>query len=172
MKKLILIRHGKSSWDQPLGDHERPLSNKGILNNNKIFETIQPHLPERFLIWSSSAKRAHDTAKIFNEVSGIPQELTIIKPELYTFDYQNLMKTIKKCESSVPHLILFGHNNAITDFVNTFGDKYIENVPTSGIVVLEFEEDDWETINKGKVLTTLFPKDLINAISTTKVHRP
>src|SRR5690554_7678828 len=75
MKKLILIRHGKSSWDQPLEDHERPLSNKGIFNNTRIFETIQPHLPERFLIWSSSAKRAHDTAKIFNEVSGIPQEL-------------------------------------------------------------------------------------------------
>ncbi|HLW62133.1 MAG TPA: histidine phosphatase family protein [Flavobacterium sp.] len=167
MKKLILIRHGKSSWDQPLEDHERPLSNKGILNNNRVFETIQPQLPERFLIWSSSAKRAYDTAKIFNEVSGIPQELTIVKPELYTFDHQNLMKTIRKCESSVPHLILFGHNNAITDFVNTFGDKYIENVPTSGIVVLEFEEDDWKTINKGKILTTLFPKDLINANSTS-----
>lgn len=163
MKKLILIRHGKSSWDQPLEDHERPLSNKGILNNNKVFEYMQKQLPERFLIWSSSAKRAHDTAKIFNEVSGIPQELTIVKPELYTFDYINLMKTIRKCKSSVPNLILFGHNNAITDFVNIFGDKYIENVPTSGVVMLEFAEDQWHTIDKGKVLITLFPKDLMNA---------
>jgi len=163
MKRLILIRHGKSSWDQPLEDHERPLSNRGISNNNKVFEYIQKQLPERFLIWSSSAKRAHDTAKIFNEVSGIPQESTIVKSELYTFDYTNLIKIIRKCESSVPNLILFGHNNAITDFVNTFGDKYIENVPTSGVVMLEFDEEQWDTIDKGKVLITLFPKDLINA---------
>lgn len=167
MKKLILIRHGKSSWDQPLEDHERPLSNKGILNSNKVFETIQTKLPERFLVWSSTAKRAHDTAKIFNEVLNIPQELTILKPELYTFDYQNLIKSIRNCENLIPNLILFGHNNAITDFVNTFGNKYIENVPTSGIVMLEFEEENWNEIQKGTILTTLFPKDLSNAINAS-----
>ncbi len=167
MKRLILIRHGKSSWDQPLEDHERPLSNRGISNNNIVFEHLQKQLPERFLVWSSSAKRAHDTAKIFNEVNGIPQESTVVKSELYTFDYANLMKSIKKCESSVPNLILFGHNNAITDFVNTFGDKYIDNVPTSGVVMLDFDEEHWNTIDKGRVLITLFPKDLINANSKT-----
>ncbi|HUH25810.1 MAG TPA: histidine phosphatase family protein [Flavobacterium sp.] len=164
MKKLILIRHAKSSWDLPLEDHERPLSNRGISNSNRIFEQVQGLLPERFLIWSSTAKRTHDTAKIFNEVLNIPQELTVLKPELYTFDYQTLLQTIKKCENSAPNLILFGHNNAITDFVNTFGNKYIENVPTSGVVVLEFQENDWNDIQKGTVITTLFPKDLTNAI--------
>ncbi|MBA5793526.1 histidine phosphatase family protein [Flavobacterium sp. xlx-214] len=166
MKKLILVRHGKSSWEMPLEDHERPLTNKGISNSNKIFESITQNLPDRFLIWSSTAKRAHDTAKIFNEAFNIPQELTILKPELYTFDASNLTKLIRNCEDTVPNLIIFGHNNAITDFVNTFGNKYIENVPTSGVVVLEFDDEQWSTIQKGNVTKTLFPKDLNNAIRT------
>ncbi|UUV21158.1 histidine phosphatase family protein [Flavobacterium sp. CBA20B-1] len=163
MKKLILIRHGKSSWDMPIEDHERPLTNKGIKNSNAVFETIQDKLPERFLIWSSTAKRAHDTAKIFNEVLNIPQELTVLKQDLYTFDATHLTKIIRNCKDSVPSLIIFGHNNAITDFVNTFGDKFIDNVPTSGIVILEFNDENWNTIKKGTVTETLFPKDLINA---------
>lgn len=163
MKKLILIRHGKSSWDMPIEDHERPLTNKGIKNSNIVFDQIQKKLPERFLIWSSTAKRTHDTAKIFNEVLNIPQELTVLKHELYTFDAHNLSNTIKNCNETVPSLIIFGHNNAITDFVNKFGDKFIENVPTSGVVILEFEADNWNTIQKGTITETLFPKDLINA---------
>ncbi len=163
MKKLILIRHGKSSWEMPIEDHERPLTNKGIKNSNFIFDKIQKNLPERFLIWSSTAKRAHDTAKIFNEVLNIPQELTVLKSDLYTFDSLNLAKSIQKCDDSVPSLIIFGHNSAITDFVNKFGDKYIENVPTSGVVILEFEEESWNVIKNGKIVNILFPKDLINA---------
>jgi|SRR5690606_38166274 len=163
MKKLILIRHGKSSWDMPIEDHERPLTNKGIKNSNKVFDKIQKNLPERFLVWSSTAKRAHDTAKIFNETLNIPQELTVLKSELYTFDLAHLSKTIKNCDNAVPSLIIFGHNNAITDFVNKFGNKYIENVPTSGVVIIEFAEDHWNNINKGIITQTLFPKDLINA---------
>lgn len=167
MKKLILIRHGKSSWELPTEDHERPLSNKGIQNSNRVFENIQSYLPSRFLIWSSTAKRTQDTAMIFNEVLNIPQELTVLKDELYTFDADNLIQIIRNCKDSVPSLIIFGHNNAITDFVNTFGDKYIENVPTSGVVILEFEANEWHSIEKGKTINTLFPKDLTNAIRTS-----
>jgi len=167
MKKLILIRHGKSSWGIPIEDHERPLSNKGIENSHWIFDYIHESLPERYLIWSSTAKRAHDTAKIFNEVNNIPQELTILMPELYTFDEHSLLNSIKKCENSVPNLILFGHNNAITDFVNKFGNKYIENVPTSGIVMMDFEANEWQNIKKSTSVHTFFPKDLRNADTPT-----
>lgn len=163
MKKLILIRHGKSSWDLPIEDHERPLSNKGIKNSNIIFDKLLNTLPQRFLIWSSTAKRALDTSVIFSEVANIPSELTIIKPELYTFDYTHLLQTIKKCEDSIPSLIIFGHNNAITDFVNKFGNKYIENVPTSGVVMIDFESDNWHDIKNGTITQTLFPKDIVNA---------
>ena len=56
--------------------------------------------------------------------------------------------------------MLFGHNYAITAFVNTYGDKYIDNVPTSGLVAIEFDMDHWNELKPGKTLITLFPRDL------------
>ena len=41
MKKLILIRHGKSSWEMPLEDHERPLTNKGIKIIKQAIKTVE-----------------------------------------------------------------------------------------------------------------------------------
>ena len=81
---------------------------------------------------------------------------------MYTFDERNLHKIIKKCKNEYDNLILFGHNEAITNFVNKFGDLYIENVPTSGVVIIQFETDNWEKMTKGKTITTLFPSQFKN----------
>jgi phosphohistidine phosphatase len=54
-------------------------------------------------------------------------------------------------------LIIFGHNEAITKFVNKFGDLLIDNVPTSGVVSLQFDIKDWKNLSKGKTLNTVFP---------------
>lgn len=158
MKKLILIRHGKSNWEVPVEDHERPLQQKGVVKSHFVFDLLSKHLPERFLIWSSTAKRAVDTAKIFTENLNIPNELVILKECLYTFDWKELFNSIKKCDSDIPNLVVFGHNNAITDFVNKFGNKFFENVPTSGGIILTFKEDNWENISQGYIEGVIFPK--------------
>lgn len=80
--------------------------------------------------------------------------------QLYTFDSNQLEQIVKSCQNDCNNLILFGHNNAITDFVNKFGDVFIENVPTSGFVSLQFDAESWDSIHKGKTHKTIFPKDL------------
>lgn len=158
MKKLILIRHGKSNWEIPVQDHDRPLKPKGIENSHRVFSHLIKFLPERFLIWSSTAKRAADTAKIFTENLSIPNELVVLKNNLYTFDWKDLTTIIKNCDNSIPNLIVFGHNNAITDFVNKFGNKFFANVPTSGGIILTFKQDNWEEISQGEIEGVFFPK--------------
>lgn len=160
MKNLILIRHSKSSWDAPLKDIDRPLSKRGIGDAHITSHAIDQFLPKKFIVWSSSAKRAKETAMIYAQNLFIPLETIIYKDDLYTFDERNLEKTIKNCENQYDNLILFGHNEAITNFVNKFGDCYIDNVPTSGFVSLNFEEEDWKTIQKGKIVKTIFPSHL------------
>lgn len=160
MKSLILVRHAKSSWDFGLDDKERPLAEKGIRNIQKIADNVKVYLPKEVSIWSSPAVRASETAFLFCETAGLEAEKIVFKENLYTFNESQLEKEIKKCENSIQNLILFGHNEAITNFVNKFGDKYIENVPTSGFVYLQFEVDYWEDINKGKVIKAIFPKDI------------
>lgn len=158
MKKLILIRHAKSSWETPLKDIDRPLSTRGIFDAHLISNKILEYLPKSFIVWSSYAKRAKETATIISQNLNIPLDTIIYKQDLYTFDEYDLEKAIKNCENKFDNLILFGHNGAITNFVNKFGDIFIDNVPTSGVVSMEFNEDDWTKIKKGRTKKTIFPR--------------
>lgn len=158
MKNLILIRHGKSNWNVPVGDHERPLNQRGVTNSHLVFENLSKVLPKRFLIWCSSARRTLDTAKIFTETLSIPNDLVIVRNELYTFDWKELYDEIANCKNDIQNLVVFGHNSAITDFVNKFGNKFIENVPTSGGIILKFKQNSWQDISEGEIEGIYFPK--------------
>jgi len=160
MKNLILVRHAKSNWDMPLKDRDRPLDQRGLYDAHLVSSNIQKHIPAKYIIWSSIAKRASDTAVIFAQNILYPIENILYKEDLYTFDEKQLEEVIKSCNNSFDSVILFGHNAAITNFVNKFGDKFIENVPTSGFVSLQFESNSWEEINKGKTKKIIIPKDL------------
>jgi phosphohistidine phosphatase len=141
----------------PLNDVERPLSKRGIHNAHLISSKIQDLLPKTFIIWSSKAKRTKETAMIFSQNLLFNYENIIIKDELYTFEGKKLEEIIKKCKNTYDNLILFGHNEAITKFVNKFGDLFIMNVPTSGVVSMQFDIDDWSKLKKGKTIDTIFP---------------
>ncbi|MCD0476611.1 histidine phosphatase family protein [Flavobacterium sp. EDS] len=160
MKNLILIRHAKSSWEAPLKDFDRPLVKKGIHDAHNVSANISNFLPKTFLMWSSTAARAVETALIFAQNISYPIESIIYKDDLYTFDEKQLEKVIKSCNNTFESVILFGHNEAITNFVNKFGDVFIDNVPTSGFVSLQFEAESWDKIDKGRTQKTIFPKDL------------
>ena len=160
MKNLILIRHAKSSWDAPLIDKDRPLSKRGINDAHLMAANVHDYLPDSYVVWSSTAQRAKNTAYIFAANLSIPLETIVFKDDLYTFDEKSLERTIKSCDNQFDNLILFGHNDAITNFVNTFGNHIVENVPTAGFVSLSFGENAWKEIGKGKTEKLLFPRDL------------
>ena len=160
MKTIIIIRHAKSSWDFPIQDKLRNLTQKGVENIKKIADNASEFLPENFTIWCSTATRASQTAQFFCEKAGISESKILFKDSLYTFEGKVLENEIKKCDNSIDNLLLFGHNEAITDFVNKFGHKIILNVPTAGLVIIKFEQNNWLEIRKGKTVKTLFPKDI------------
>ena len=156
----MLIRHAKSSWEVPLHDKERPLTSQGIQNAHLVSSSINKHLPKAYSIWSSTAERAMETAMIFAQNMSFPLESILYKDELYTFDEKTLEKVVKSCNNDFENVILFGHNEAITNFVNKFGDVFIDNVPTAGFVHIEFNSASWDAIDKGVTKKTIFPKDL------------
>lgn len=160
MKNLILIRHGKSSWEAPLKDIDRPLEHRGIIDAHLVAANCLQFIPSTYIIWSSSAKRTQETAIIFCQNFLYPTDSIVFKEELYTFDVNQLEKVIKSCSNDFENVILFGHNDAITNFVDKFGDAFIGHVPTSGFVWLQFDTDSWAKINKGKTVKTIFPKNL------------
>lgn len=160
MKNITIIRHGKSGYELGLTDKQRTLIERGIIDSTLVAEKYLPNLPSNFLMISSSAVRAATTAKIFAKTFlTLDNEIEFIN-NLYTFDSSVLEKIIKTTSNNVTNLLIFGHNDAITDFVNKFGDISINNVPTSGLVSIDFESDSWNEIKKGKTIKTIFPSDL------------
>ena len=141
MKNIILIRHAKSSWEFPIPDKERELTSKGIKKAIEIAKKSLPFISPSATIWSSSSKRTLLTAKIFLEIWSLDTNNIIVKDDLYTFECSELKEIVKSCPNQCENLILFGHNGAITDFVNKFGNKYISNVPTSGMVSINLQKE-------------------------------
>ena len=160
MKKLFLIRHAKSSWKFDVEDHERPLNDRGIRDAGLIGEKLCESLSDIDKIVSSGALRAQTTAAIITEKLSAKPLSYDLENRLYDFSGEQVLQYIKSTDASINTLMLFGHNHAFTRLVNTLGDTMIENVPTAGVVGIQFEISDWKQLNVGKTFLTLFPKSL------------
>lgn len=112
------------------------------------------------LVLSSDAVRAKTTAGVFVENLNIPESIFSLEPKLYDFSGNSLLKVVKSTPDKVDRLMVFGHNFALTHFVNTYGDLQIVNVPTCGFVEISFNIASWDALKKGKTIKTLFPKQL------------
>lgn len=162
MKKIIVVRHAKSSWEFNVIDHERPLNQRGINDAHRLSKHMEIDPKSIDLILSSDSRRTTETSKIFVSNLNLTDKKIEYLYELYDFDGRDLIRIVKSCTPDVNTLMVFGHNHAVTDFVNTFGNQFIDNVPTSGVVIIEFNITDWKDLNKGKTVLTLFPRDLKN----------
>jgi phosphohistidine phosphatase len=160
MKKIIIVRHAKSSWEYNVIDHERPLNDRGEKDAKLVSQYMKSHELDPDLILSSDAFRAKATCNIFIKTLNLDKSKVYFNHNLYDFAGYNLLEVIKTCENSVENLMVFGHNHAITAFVNTYGDVYIENVATSGVVIVEFDIDAWKDLKSGKTVLKVFPRDL------------
>lgn len=160
MKTLYLVRHAKSSWKNDVDDHKRPLKDRGkrdgALVSKKVSEEIDP--PQK--IFSSDATRALATAHFFKKALNISDENFQTDHALYDFSGQQLMRTIKSLPENLESVMMVGHNHAFTSVANMLGNRYIDNVPTCGFVMLQFDEKKWDTITTGQTVKTIFPRDL------------
>ena len=150
MKTLYLLRHAKSSWDDPeLKDFERPLAQRGIDD--------VPIMAQRFLqrgsavdcIICSPAMRAKTTAKMFAENIEFPVDDIVSNPELYFAGSGMFLKAASLVDDDYESAMLVGHNPAITEFVNAMSGEDIDNIPTCGLVQLSVNVENWGDIGFG-----------------------
>lgn len=163
-KTLALIRHGKSTWDYgPISDMDRPLKENGISNTILISQKIKERKIVPDLILTSPAVRAYSTALIIARELGYPFEKIAIDSGIYGDSEEDVLEIIKTIDASVNNLLVFGHNPAFTFLPNHFLSKQIDNLPTSGLALFEFQTDDWAKISKQNVVSEqcFFPKLLI-----------
>lgn len=160
MKTLYMVRHAKSSWEFDVIDHKRPLKKRGVVDAGLVSNYVSEHFEVPELIITSDAIRALSTAQFFKEAYQLPDEKFTITHDLYDFSGHKVMETIKGLDDSLERVMIVGHNHAFTSIVNMLGSKYIDNVPTSGFVYIEFSESHWKDITPGNTKKTVFPRHL------------
>ncbi|WP_378175044.1 histidine phosphatase family protein [Aquimarina sp. SS2-1] len=160
MKTLYLIRHAKSSWEFDLDDHKRPLNKRGLRDADLIGKQLKTLVKSIDMVLSSDAERAKTTAKIIFDHLELPDSIFSLEPTLYDFSGHQVVDVIKNCNDNIKNLMIFGHNHAFTSIANLYGDKVIDNLPTAGVVGIQFDVKSWKEIEVGKNVLTLFPKEL------------
>ena len=147
MKTLYIVRHAKSSWDHPgLEDYQRPLLEKGKKRTKYVIDYLQKQKVKPDLILSSHAERAKETARIIAAALGYPEHEIIISKEIYFGNTDGLFNHFYDLSNQVNSLMMVGHNPTMTNFANYFLDNKIDNLPTSGVVCIEFDTDMWENV--------------------------
>lgn len=147
MKTLYVVRHAKSSWDDPtLSDHDRPLNETGVRKTKIIVEYLKRNKVKPDLFKSSSALRALSTAEIIAGALDYPIEEIEVEENLYHASSETVFNELYVLPNSINSVMIFGHNPTFTYFVNGFVNPEMDNLPTSGVVSISFETDEWEKI--------------------------
>ena len=160
MKELILIRHGKSSWEYPVADKDRPLLKRGIVDGHLVAGALKAVALEIDAVFSSPANRALHTCMIVVRDLEYPLAKCNITDALYDFSGDSVVAFVCSLDDHLDRVLIFGHNYAFTEIANSWGSDPISNVPTSGLVHLKFDVDHWANISKGTTVRTIFPKQL------------
>lgn len=161
MKTLYLVRHAKSSWkEENLADIDRPLNSRGERDAPFMGKLLYEKGIEPDILISSPAKRTQMTAAAFAEALDYPKNRIKINSKIYEANVQDLFLVIKHWSDELDAVMLFGHNLCYTDFANIYAKPRLDNVPTTGVVAIEFDVNKWKDVStkNGKVLFFEYPK--------------
>ncbi|MEL6601972.1 MAG: histidine phosphatase family protein [Cyanobacteria bacterium J06614_10] len=161
MKKLHLIRHAKSSWNNSnLADIDRPLNQRGL----RACQVMAPQIVKAGCsfdtVFCSPAVRAQSTIEEINQALSDQTITWQTDNQLYTFEARDLLSWCQALDEALDDVVVVGHNSAITEFVNWVGDRPLENVPTCGYVQLKLPTERWQDLseNSAELVTFLKPK--------------
>jgi len=166
MKTLIIVRHAKSSWDNPmLTDHDRPLLEIGKKRTRLVVNKLQDLHLKPDLIISSSAIRALETAQYLAKGLDYPKEAIKTSSAYYMASTRDLLNEFFDMPDRFNTVMMVGHNPTLTNLANNFLTRPLDNLPTSGIVKLCFKTDSWDQILQSELTCELVitPKSLKNS---------
>ncbi len=163
LKHLLLLRHAKSSWDDPaLGDHDRPLAPRG----RKAAKLIGAHLRREqigsSLVLCSSARRARETLELVSPSGEIQ-----IEDGLYGASADELLGRLRQVPDEVDCALLIGHNPAIQDLaaglVADSAGLATRKFPTGALATLTFA-GTWSELDfrRAKLDAFVRPRELVS----------
>lgn len=163
MRLLTLVRHAKSSWDDPdLSDFERPLNDRGRRDAPRMAAWTRQAVGVPDRIVTSPAVRALATARAFADGLGIDSERMLIQSRIYEASLSTLLRLIRGFDDHEPHVMMFGHNPGFSELALALAVCPFDALPTGAVVHLELQGKRWENLEEsaGELLRFQFPKRL------------
>ena len=160
MKRLYLLRHAKSSWSEPnLADFDRPLNDRGIraapfMGRLAAGEKFVPQI-----VYSSPARRAADTARMFVENAAPGTKIEFID-RIYEASPRTLLSVAAGCPDTIDSLLIVGHNPGMEGFLSMLTGRS-EPMATATLAVIDLGIMSWNEAEPGcgTLVEVIRPRD-------------
>jgi phosphohistidine phosphatase len=148
MKRLLLLRHAKSSWDDPrLADFDRPLNDRGLRAAPLVGRFIRERKIKPDLVLSSPAERARRTAELITEAAQLSAP-TRYDERIYEATVPRLLEVVSQIEDEVEELLLVGHNPGMEELLETLtGER--RGMPTAALARIILDVEKWGRLRPG-----------------------
>ena len=170
MRQLFLLRHAKSSWDDPaMDDFDRPLNNRGRRNAAALARHIRRAGLRPQFVLCSAARRTRETYAILEpSLEGVPASF---EPELYEAAKHGLLERLRRLDDHLGSVLLIGHNPGLERLASALSSghgeakplaRLAEKYPTGTLAVLDADITCWGALQDGSCRLAAFvrPADL------------
>lgn len=161
-RELLLMRHAKSSWENPLwSDIDRPLNKRG----RRVALSMGHHLSkleiEPAVVISSPALRAWQTALLLSSVLDKAVDIHI-EDSLFESSAGKWQKAVQSLPDEAERILMIGHNPEMHLFISGISDFIIPKFPTAAIAIFEVHASSWQTCERAdfKLKELIIPKKL------------
>ncbi len=145
MRTLYLLRHAKSSWDDPgIPDRERVLAPRGRKASKRIASHLDREGIRPELVLCSPARRTRETLDRIGDALGTPK--VVFDEQLYGADNDELLSRLREVPDRFGSVMLVGHNPGIADLLALLAadrSSLPGEVPTGALATLSVPVDDW-----------------------------
>ena len=161
MKRLLILRHAKSSWaDSSQQDWQRPLNPRGLRDAPRVGEWLRKRAIVPSIIITSDAVRARTTAQAVAQAAGYPREI-VSDPSLYHAKPDDLLDALNVVSDAADTVLIVGHNPGLEDFVLLLTGEH-HGLVTAALVALDVPIDRWSDLDgtiAASVVETWQPRD-------------
>jgi len=148
MRTLLLVRHAKSSRDDPtLADKERPLNDRGMHDAPKMAKRLAKRDLKPDVILSSPAVRALTTAQLMADKLDYKAKDIVVDDRLYAATPETVLKVIRGLDKKPKSVMLVGHNPELAELAHRLSDS-IADMPTCAVAEFVFDIGSWSELGK------------------------
>lgn len=163
MKRLLLLRHAKSSWGDPgLADFDRPLNERGLRAAPLMGRLMRQRRVQPDLIISSPAERARRTAVLVAEAAGFAAPLRFDE-RIYEATAARLVEVVSQAEEGAGELLLVGHNPGMEELLELLTGE-ARRMPTAALARIQLDIEKWGKLRErtGRLEWHVKPKELVD----------